>query len=79
MSVPSTMTTRLTLICPGETRVFITVQKPIYVLQLPPACSTTPPHFHLPPAYEHPALAVKEISLDMANLNMVNMSSLDFC
>ena len=74
-SAPSTVTTGITLICPGETTKFITVQKPIHVLQLPPACSTTSSNFHLPP--QPPALAVN-ISLDMANLNMVNMLSLDF-
>ena len=77
-STPSTVTTGLTVICPGETTKFITVQKLIHVLQLPPACSTISLHFHLPPQYNHPALAVN-ISLDIANLNMVNMSSLDFC
>ena len=77
MSAPSTVTTTITLICPGETTKFITVRKPIHIMQLPPACSTTSPHFHLPPHYEHPTLAVN-ISLDMANLNMVNISSLDF-
>ena len=76
-SAPSTVTMRLNHMCPGETTKFITVQKPIHILQLPLACSTTSPHFHLPPQYEHPALAIN-ISLDMANLNMVNMSSLDF-
>ena len=76
-SAPSTVTTAITLICPGETTKFITVKKPIHVLWLPPACSATSPHFHLPPHYEHPALTVN-ISLDMANLNMVNISSLDF-
>ena len=34
-------------------------------------------NFHLPPHYENSALEVN-ISLDMANLNMINMSSLDF-
>ena len=52
-------------------------KKPIHVLQLPPACSAISPHFHLPPQYEPSALAVN-ISLDMANLHMVNMSLLDF-
>ena len=42
----------------------------------PPACRATSPHFHLPPHYETSALTVN-ISLDMANLNMVNISSLD--
>ena len=73
----STVTTTISLICPGETTKFITVKKPIHILWLPPACSATSPHFHLPPCYEHPALTVN-ISLDMANLNMVNISSLDF-
>ena len=76
-SAPSTVTTVITLICPGENTKFITVKKPIHILQLLPACSSTSPHFHLPPHYEFPALAVN-ISLDMANLNMVNISSLDF-
>ena len=77
-SATSTLTTGITLICPGETTIFITVQKPIHILWLPPAYSTTSLHFHLPPWYEPPALAVN-ISLDMVNFNMVNMSSLDFC
>ena len=76
-SAPSIVTTGITLNCPEETTKFITVQKPIHALWLPPACSATSPHFHLPPWYEPPALAVN-ISLDIASLNMVNMSSLDF-
>ena len=77
MSAPSTVTTAITLICPGETTKYITVKKPIHIMWLPPACSATSPHFHLPPHSEHPALTVN-ISLDMANLNQVNISSLDF-
>ena len=48
---------------------FLTVKKPIHVL-----------HHLLAvlPQYEHQSLAV-HISLDMANCNMVNMSSFDFC
>ena len=76
-SPPSTVTTGITLICPGETTQFITVQKPIHILWLPPTCNATSPHFHLPPWYEPPKSTVN-ISLDIANLNMVTMSSLDF-
>ena len=76
-SAPSTVTTGITFICPGETTKFITVQKPIHILQLPPACSATSPHFHLPPGYEPPTLNVN-ISLDIANLNMDNISLLNF-
>ena len=42
------------------------------------ACSATSPHFHLPSHYEGPPLEVN-ISLDMANLNMINISSVNFC
>ena len=70
-------TTAITLICPGETTKFITIKKPIHVLLLPPACSATSSNFHLPPHYESPTLEVN-ISLDMVNLNMINISSLDF-
>ena len=38
-TAPPTVTTSITLICPEETTKFITVKKPIHVLQLPPACS----------------------------------------
>ena len=48
-SAPSTVTTAITLICPGETTKFITGKKPIHILCLPPACSVTSPHFHQPP------------------------------
>ena len=71
------VTTTITLICLGETTTFIKVKKPIDVLQLPTACSASSPNFHLPQCYESPNLEVN-ISLDMANLHMVNMSSLDF-
>ena len=71
------MTSEKILIGPGETTKFITVQKSINVLQLPPACSATSPHFHLPPWFEPLTLAVN-ISLGIANFNMVNISSLDF-
>ena len=76
-TAPSAVTTKITLICPGETTQFIEVRKPIYVLCLPTACSATSPHFHLPPHYESPPLEVN-ISLDMANLNIITMSSMDF-
>ena len=74
-TAPSAVTTANTLICPGETIKFLTVKKPIHVLQLPPTCSDMSPNFNVPPQFEHQSLAVN-ISLDMANLNMVNMSSL---
>ena len=56
---------------------FLPLQKPIHVLQLPPACSAMSPNFHLPPRYEHQSLAVN-ISLDVADLNMVNILLFNF-
>ena len=37
----------------------------------------TSPNFHLPPCYEGPSLEVN-ISLDMVNLNLINISSVNF-
>ena len=54
------------------------MRKPIHVLCLPTACIATLPNFHLPPHYDSPPLEVN-ISLDMANLNMINISSIHFC
>ena len=76
-TAPSAVTTTVTLICPGETMKFIKVKKPIHVLQLPTTCSATSPNFHLPPCYETTTSEVN-ISLDMANLYMINISLLDF-
>ena len=41
------------------------------------ACSATSSHFYLPPRYETPILNVN-VSLDMANLQMINISALHF-
>ena len=57
---------------------FIKVEKPIHILRIPPACSAMSSHFHLPQTYQNSNLEVN-ISLDTANLNMINISSLDFC
>ena len=67
----------ITLICLGETTQFIEVKRHIHILHLPTAFSATSPNFHLPPCYEGPPLEVN-ISLDMANLNMINISSVNF-
>ena len=61
----------------GGTSKFIPIQMPLHILWLPQACSATMPTFHLLPHYENLALEVN-ISLDMANLNMVNISPDNF-
>ena len=56
----------------------IQIQQPIHVLKLPTACSATSSHFYLPPRYETPMLDVN-VSLNMANLQMINISAQLFC
>ena len=64
----------ITLICPGEAPRSVIPQTPIHVLQLQPACSATSQHFHLPPHYESHEIIVT-ISLNKANLNVINISA----
>ena len=68
----------MTLICPEKPMETIAIQQPLHVLKLPTACSATSAHFYLPPRYETPVLNVN-ISLDMANLQTVNITTLHFC
>ena len=67
----------ITLICPNQAPKSVSIRKPIHVLHLPPACSATSQHFHLPPHYEYHQMTIN-ISLNTANLNEVNISSLEF-
>ena len=68
----------ITLICPEKPMETIAIQQPIHILKLPMACSATSAHFYLLPRYETPILNVS-VSLDMANLQMINISALHFC
>ena len=68
----------VTLMCPEKPMEMIAIQQPIHILKLPMACSATSSHFYLPPRYETPILNVN-VSLDMANLQMINISALHFC
>ena len=78
VTTPSIVTTSITLLCPGESTQFIEVKKPMHILRLPTTCTATSPTFHIPPHFQSPTLEVN-ISLDMANLNKINISSLKFC
>ena len=69
-------TNTMTLICPEKPMETIPIQKPIHILKLPMACSATSSNFYLPPRYETPTLDVN-ISLNMANLYMLNISVWD--
>ena len=55
----------------------IPIQQPIQILKLPTAYSATSSNFYLPPRYETPTLDVN-ISLNMANLHMLNISAHNF-
>ena len=66
-------TNTMTLICPEKPMETIPIQKPIHILKLPTTCSATSSNFYLPPRYETPTLDVN-ISLNMANLHMLNIS-----
>ena len=68
----------MTLLCPEKPMATIPIHKPIHILKLPMACSATSSNFYLPPRYETPTLDVN-ISLNMANLHMLNVSAQDFC
>ena len=68
----------MTLICLEKPMATIPIQKPIHILKLPMACSTTSSNFYLPPRYETPTFDVN-ISLNMSNLHMLNISAQDFC
>ena len=70
-------TNTITLICPEKPMETIPIQKPIHVLKLPTACSATSSNFYLPPQYETPTLDIN-ISLNMANLHMLNTSAQNF-
>ena len=67
----------MTLICLEKPMETIPIQQPIHMLKLPKACSATSSNFYLHPRYETPTLDIN-ISLNMANLHMQNISSQNF-
>ena len=64
----------MTLICPEKPMDTILIQQTIHILKLPTACSPTSSNFYLPPRYKTPTLDIN-ISLNMANLHMINASA----
>ena len=71
-------TNTMTLICLEKPMETMPIQKPIHILKLLMACSATSSNFYLPPRYETPTLDVN-ISLNMANLYMLNISAQNIC
>ena len=66
------------LISPEKATETITIRKPVHILRLPMTYSATSPNFYLPPRYQTSNLDVN-VSLNMANIHMINISALDFC
>ena len=73
----SAPTDTISLICPEKPMDTIPIRQPIHVPKLPMACSATSAHFYLPPRYETPILNIN-VSLNMANLQAVNITALHF-
>ena len=65
------------MICPEKAIETIIIRKPVHILKIPMACSATSSNFYLPPRYETPNLDVN-VSINIANLHMINISALDF-
>ena len=65
------------LICPKKAIETIIIRKPVHVLKLPMACSAALSNFYLLLRYETPNLDIN-VTLNMANLHMINISVLDF-
>ena len=74
LSIPAST---ITLICPEKATETITIRKPVHIWKIHLACSATSPHFYIPPRYQTSNLDIN-VSLNMANLHMVNVSVLDF-
>ena len=73
----SALTNTISVICPGKAATCIKVEKPVHILTVLTACSATSSTFHLFPRYQTPHIKIN-ISLDIANLHMTNISLLDF-
>ena len=76
-SAPTVVLTGITIMCPDKAPRFIKIQTPIHILHLPPACSATSQHFHLPTLYEAHQLTIN-ISLNTTKFNVMNISSPEF-
>ena len=78
MTPLSTPASTIMLICPEKAIETIIIRKLVHILKLPMACSATSSNFYLPPRYGTPNWDVN-VSLNMSNLHMINISVLDFC
>ena len=75
----STPASAIMLICPERGTGAMTIRKPVHILRISTACSTTSSNFHKGEIRYQTSKLDVNVSLNMANLHMVNVSALDFC
>ena len=75
LSIPAST---IMLICPEKSHRNHHHKKTCTCPEITTACGAASSNYYLPPRYETPNLGVN-VSLNMANLHMINISALDFC
>ena len=65
------------MICPDKATSTVPLQQPFHILILSTACSATSNYFHLSPSYDDHSM-IMNMSLDTANINAINILTLDF-
>ena len=75
-SNPKTLQLPIMIIYPDKVTSIVHLWQLFHILRLSLACCATPRYFHLPPHYED--YTMKNLSLDTANINAINISTLDF-
>ena len=76
-STTQTLGSAIMIICLGKATSTVPLQWPFHIVRLFPVFSATSRHFHLTPHYEDHTI-MTNISLDTANINAINISTLDF-
>ena len=74
---PKAMGSLIMIICPDKAAGTVPLQQPFNILKLSPACSAMSRYFYQPPCYEYHSTMIN-VSLDTANINAINILTLDF-
>ena len=77
LSNPQTLASAMTIIYPEKANSTVSLQQPFHILMLSLAWSATSRYFHLLPHYKDHTIMMN-VSLDTANINAINISTLDF-
>ena len=76
-SNPKTLGPAIMIICLDKVTCKVPLQQLFHILRLSPACNATSRYFHLLPLYKDHSIMMN-VSLDTANINAINISTLDF-